>query len=58
MNVIVLIVIVIVLIVIVIVLIGRYEGEMHDAKMHGEGVAHFPGGHVYKVALLTCYPTT
>ena len=33
--------------------IGRYEGETYKNKMHGEGVAHFQGGHVYKVALLT-----
>ena len=32
--------------------IGRYEGETYKNKMHGEGVAHFQGGHVYKVALL------
>ncbi|KAG7260549.1 hypothetical protein CRUP_024741 [Coryphaenoides rupestris] len=28
----------------------RYEGETHNEKMHGEGLAHFQGGHVYKGA--------
>ncbi|CAL8283720.1 unnamed protein product [Merluccius merluccius] len=30
------------------IVVQRYEGETHNDKMHGEGVAHFPGGHVYK----------
>ncbi|XP_030196396.1 radial spoke head 10 homolog B isoform X1 [Gadus morhua] len=32
------------------IIVQRYEGETYKNKMHGEGVAHFQGGHVYKGA--------
>ncbi|CAL8302119.1 unnamed protein product [Lota lota] len=30
------------------IVVQRYEGETYKDKMHGEGVAYFQGGHVYK----------
>ncbi|KAJ3608279.1 hypothetical protein NHX12_025328 [Muraenolepis orangiensis] len=30
------------------IIVQRYEGETYNDKMHGEGVAHFQGGQVYK----------
>lgn len=29
----------------------RYEGETCEGQFHGQGVAYFEGGHVYKVQL-------
>uniref|UniRef100_A0A8C7D997 Radial spoke head 10 homolog B n=1 Tax=Oncorhynchus kisutch TaxID=8019 RepID=A0A8C7D997_ONCKI len=30
------------------IIVQRYEGEKHREQLHGEGVAYFQGGHVYK----------
>lgn len=30
-------------------LLGRYEGETCEGRFHGEGLAYFEGGHMYKV---------